>query len=264
MEPGSLARGVARGVAVVERQALHPETRAVVEAMATPPSPSRAGLADGLVAALKVAGIWGRLDALYLMAAHDAQAACINWAAPSGPALTPVNSPAFHRDSGFQGDEATCWIETGLVQGSGRYQVDDHHAGVWVTDGQSTTTAWGNVRNRILPRTSAGVLGTRSNMTTSASGPASDGQGHSSLSRASPERYLVFRHGAAVGMFDIPAAPLVDHSFALLGYGEAAGVTHLSAWRLGAAHFGASLSETQMGVLHAALARYIEGLNPWT
>ena len=39
-------------------------------------------LIDKAIGQLKMAGVWGKLDALYLLAAHTSQAALVNWKAP--------------------------------------------------------------------------------------------------------------------------------------------------------------------------------------
>ena len=57
-------------------------TEAIAAAFTTPPTTARKNLIDAAVVALKSAGVWTKLDALYLFAAADSQAAIINWKAP--------------------------------------------------------------------------------------------------------------------------------------------------------------------------------------
>ncbi|MDO8408895.1 MAG: hypothetical protein Q7S93_02370 [Phenylobacterium sp.] len=258
------ARGLAAGVPVRGDRALHSETEAVAAAMAISPDGRRAALMDNLVSALKAAGVWARLDALFVMAAADAQAAGLNWAAPGGASLTPVNSPDFAPDLGYQGDGATSYLETGFVQSSAmKYKIADHHAGVFVVDGGGTGIVFGNSRNRLQPWTSAGQILTRSNSTISDQSPVDSGLGHSAMSRTETERYHVVKDGALLGEPDIANTTLAGHPLILLGYGTTGNPSGLAAWRLGAAHFGAGLSPTQMALTHAALATYLRGVGAW-
>lgn len=258
------ARGLAAGVAVRGVRALHPETEAVVAAMAVAPDPPRAALMDNLVAALKTADIWPRLDALFVMAAHDGQAAGLNWVAPEGASLTPVNGPDFQPDLGYQGDGTTSYLETGFVQTSWlKYKIADHHAGVFVVGGAGTGTAFGNSRNRIQPATSGGQLLTRSNTTTSDQRPVETGFGHSAMTRTEGGRYQVFKGGVVIGEPEIANTTLASQPFILLGYGTASAPSGLTGWRVGAAHFGAGLSGAQLTLIHAALDSYLRGVSAW-
>ncbi|MDO8901672.1 MAG: hypothetical protein Q7V15_09980 [Phenylobacterium sp.] len=258
------ARGLAAGVAVRGVRALHAETEAVAAAMTVAPDSRRTALMDNLVAALKTAEVWPRLDALFVMAAHDAQAAGVNWIAPEGAGLTPVNGPDFQPDLGYQGDGSTSYLETGFVQASWiKYKIADHHAGVFVVGGEGTGTAFGNSRNRLQPRTSGGQFLTRSNNTTSDQRPVESGLGHSAMSRTEGERYQVFKDGVVLGTPEIANASLASQPIVLLGYGTASAPAGLTGWRLGAAHFGAGLSAAQLAVIHAALETYLRGVSAW-
>ncbi|MDX5332099.1 MAG: hypothetical protein LPK04_12970 [Caulobacteraceae bacterium] len=256
------ARGVADGVAVRGMRALSPDTEAVIAAMTSPPSAARSALMDNLIAALKACGAWGRFDGFFVLAAHEGQAGRVNWAAPEGPGLTPVNSPAFHVDSGYEGDGVTSYLDTGQRQGEGRYQAQDHHAGLWAASETGSGTAWGNSRNRIIPL-SGGALSTRSSATAGASTLVASGRGHSAFSRTGADRYRVFKDGVLAGTPEIAAAAAVSQPFILLGYGTAGEPSSLSRWRIGAAHFGAALDDAAMAGTAAALARYMEGLTTW-
>ncbi|MFG1464231.1 hypothetical protein V5F77_15175 [Xanthobacter sp. DSM 24535] len=54
------------------------ETAALLARMSVPPAAARKAQLDGLVQTLLAAGIWTKLDAFYILAAHDAQAARLN------------------------------------------------------------------------------------------------------------------------------------------------------------------------------------------
>lgn len=85
----------------------NPATNALVSAMTTTPSGERVGLINQTIMGLVSAGLWDKLDVLYMLAAHDEQAGRLNWKNPGTFTLTANNSPTFTVDRGFQGDGAT-------------------------------------------------------------------------------------------------------------------------------------------------------------
>lgn len=62
------------------------EAIAYFAGMSVQPDATRKGQLDTLITSLKSAGVWAKLDALYIMAAHDAQAARVNAVAPGSVA----------------------------------------------------------------------------------------------------------------------------------------------------------------------------------
>lgn len=81
------------------------DAEAVFAAFTTPPSDTRKGHINDLVVALKTAGIWTKIDVLYLYAAADAQAALVNWKNPGTYDGTATNAPSFTTDRGFTGNK---------------------------------------------------------------------------------------------------------------------------------------------------------------
>lgn len=89
------------------------EAAAYIERFATPPTEARKALADTLVGSLKTAGAWGNADAIYLLAAPDAQSHLLNLV-QNAYNLIAVNSPAFEADRGGTGDGLTSYYDTGF------------------------------------------------------------------------------------------------------------------------------------------------------
>jgi hypothetical protein len=77
------------------------------------PSTARRALINATIVALKAAGIWAKLDALWLTAAAAQAAAVINWKSPGTHDLTPVNAPTFAADVGFTGDAVSMHLTIG-------------------------------------------------------------------------------------------------------------------------------------------------------
>jgi hypothetical protein len=73
-------------------------------AMPEAPDAARMARIETAILALQSAGIWAKLDALWVMAAHGQGAALINWVAPGTHNLTAVNSITFTPNIGFTGN----------------------------------------------------------------------------------------------------------------------------------------------------------------
>lgn len=111
--------------------ALAAETRALIGRMSVRPNADRRNAIDTLIRGLKDNGIWAKLDALYLLAAHTSQAGLLNWKGAVAN-LVGVNSPAFTVDRGFKLDGASNYLEASASY----YQAlsgHDEALSVWVT-----------------------------------------------------------------------------------------------------------------------------------
>ena len=118
-----------------------PATQDVLTAFATSPGRARAFLIDDLIAALEAAGVWERLNALYLTAAHDEQAARLNLKTPGMFDLAPVNDPVFTAGEGYSGDGVDAWLNTGLTATDVAAGGTGVAAGVWMTGNPSPGTS---------------------------------------------------------------------------------------------------------------------------
>lgn len=67
-----------------------------------------------MVAALKAAGIWNKLDLLYVFATNgDSNFATLNWMNPASFQCTLFNSPTFTSLEGFTGNGSNAYMSTG-------------------------------------------------------------------------------------------------------------------------------------------------------
>lgn len=110
------------------------EATALFARFTSDPGTTRKGHIDTLITALKTAGTWAKLDALYVLAAHDSQAACRNWITNSYN-LTPNNSPTFTTDRGYTGNGSNATLSTGFIPssaGSPKYVQNSATLGAWV------------------------------------------------------------------------------------------------------------------------------------
>ncbi|MEW6257105.1 MAG: hypothetical protein AB1592_14220 [Pseudomonadota bacterium] len=70
------------------------QATALIARMTAAPSTARATAIGALVRSLASAGLWQKLDALYLLAAHDAQAARLNWVPWTGTVTNQIKNNA--------------------------------------------------------------------------------------------------------------------------------------------------------------------------
>lgn len=103
-----------------------PQALSLFSRMTTPPTTPRKVAINDLIVALIADGIWTLLDALYVFAAADSQAALLNWVA--GNAAGTIGGPGFTADQGFDGNTG------GYVQGITTTigGVNNVHFGVWM------------------------------------------------------------------------------------------------------------------------------------
>lgn len=132
--------------------------------MTAPPTDARLGAIDARIRFLKAAGIWDQLDILYRLAAHDEQAARLNWRNPGTFTLIAVNSPVFVVDRGFAGDGSTSRLRTQYTPSihAVKYLLND--ASMWarsLTNVQGSSIAGKSVstlRLTLQPRTASDLL----------------------------------------------------------------------------------------------------------
>lgn len=109
------------------------EAETLVAAMTVAPGTARKALIDTFIGALKTAGVWTKIDVMWVLAAHHEQAARLNWKAPGSFTCTAVNSPTFTVDRGFAGDGSSSCLDTGwdrLLNGV-TFTQNDAHVGVY-------------------------------------------------------------------------------------------------------------------------------------
>ena len=108
--------------------------------MAAQPTLSRQALINDSIEALKDAGLWDKIGWLSVMAAHDEQAARLNWKNPN-QSLTAVNLPQFIRDYAFKCDGQSSYFSTGIaINAFANYSRDAAAMGVFVPDNTGAFT----------------------------------------------------------------------------------------------------------------------------
>jgi hypothetical protein len=233
-------------------------TWAAIAAMTVAPLRTRSFLLDDTIGALQAEGLWQKLDVLYLLAAHDAQAARVNIRAPGGSALTAYGAASFTPDSGYAGDGSAAYLGSGFVPGAGdAYDLASAHAGVFILDeiasaGFAAGAAGAAGELALGPRTGGGMLtGSINDLGPALSAAIATSVGHSVVCRDGGSRTL-YRDGVAAGTDSLAATALPDSELTVLRAGAGFGP-----WQVAAAHAGGALTAPESAALHSILAAYL-------
>ncbi|HVV94701.1 MAG TPA: DUF2793 domain-containing protein [Hyphomicrobiales bacterium] len=264
----SRASGAARFPKGVSAGLVLPETQAAIDAMTVTPSRKRQRLYDELVGELLYAGILAKLDALYTLAAHDAQAALVNLADRAFD-LAAVNTPAFTTDRGYAG-AAGAYLETGFTPGaSGQYAQNSAALGVFVVSSPTPTTGDSNAYP-LLCTNSANqgfirpLIGGNTQLAYSVASAATVFKtlgsptrlGFSAASRLSGTQASGYRDGDSLGLDASSSAALSSGTFRILGNGASA----FTPDTVGAVFFGAGLTDAEMATLYATLHDFLAAI----
>lgn len=199
-------RGVSAGalIAATASGSLYsPEAATLFAAMTGEPDATRKGVIDTLIRSLKSAGVWTLNGVLYLTAAHDSQAAGLNWKLPGTNTLTPVNAPSFVADRGYTGNGTNTKLLPGFASRDviPGYSQDSAHASFWSRTDLNTNTAdvgTGTSGQLFLVPRSAGNFNSRINNSTSISVAVADSLGHFLVTRRASTDAESYKDGASV------------------------------------------------------------------
>lgn len=256
----------------VTTYALQSETSTLLAAFTSEPTGARKMVIDDLVAALKTAGVWTKLDALYVLAAHDAQAARQNWKNPAAFALTlhGTANPTFTADSGYTTDGVDNYLDTNFnpATAGGVYAQNSACFGIWsaTAAGSATSAAgWfdGTDGVTLNPRHTTDIAITRINQATNTNSQASsitDGAGFMVLNRSGASAQQIYWNGVSLPLAPgNPAQASTALNSATLRLGS---ITAASFRTMGyrAAVIGQSLNSTEQDALYDALLAYLQAV----
>lgn len=246
------------GNPVLRGPAFRAETEALVARFTTPPTALRKQQINTLVDSLIVAGVWAKLDAFYVMAAADNQAARQNWIQNLyNPTL--VSTPTFTVDRGYQGDGVDDALATGFnpTTASGKFALNSSALGLWSLTNVANGNMFeiGNANSRFNSRSTNGdtLRGQLNDGTTASFGAAGNSIGHFVFSRTAAAVRTAYRNGASLGGDTTAATALFNANFALLSDGN----TNFSTRQHAAAHFGSGLTGAEVLATYNALLVYM-------
>lgn len=239
---------------------------AIIARMSVTPDATRQGHITTLYNSLNSAGIIAKLDALYIIAAHDAQAARLNWL-KNNFNLTAVSSPTFTTDRGYAGNGTTSYMETDFNPSTGgahNFVQDGASIGIWSRSnvnnsgqfdiGCGTSTGAGLNSRSSLANTMRGSI-----TTTGASsnyGSNTTSVGHFALVRTSSSLTTGYIDGSSVGTASTASTGVPSATINLMRAGGA----NYSTRQLAAAYIGGGLTSTDMSNLDSALRTYLTAI----
>ena len=242
------------------------ESVALFARFSTQPTTARKYLIDKLIKDLKAAGVWNKLDAFYVMAAHTAQAAQRNWKSSSNN-LSPVSSPTFVADQGYTGNGTTSYLTTGLeLSTATNYLLNSGHLAVWSrTNSQEAsslsigarTTSTTNQATMLL-RNGSDLGHARMNQNVNPTGGAvADSRGFFVGSRQASNSNILYRNGVQVNATtDVSTAkPAFAAYIGAINTGGTAGA--FSARQHSVASIGAGLSAAETLAFYNAVNAYM-------
>jgi hypothetical protein len=239
-------------------------TGLIIDSFSTVSRRTRTFLIDDLYNALNDYGIWAKLDALWIMAAADSQAACVNWKNPGVTfTLTPVNSPTFTADRGFAGDGATSYLDTGLnlsTLSGGQATLNAHHFSVWCRTAAAgaNTSDMGNAADLLRMRSSTDrALARVGDGTLTDFAANTDTTGHFVAVRRDASTKALYARGSQLGSDASVAATSFTNANMLIGQASGAGFTTK---QFAAASIGGVLDGTEIGNFNTALQAYMTGV----
>lgn len=241
-------------------------TKALIARMALPPSPTRARIINNLIISLQATGVWSKLDALYLFAAADSQAALLNWKSTSFN-CTAVNSPTFTADRGYAGDGVSSYLNTAFTPSTaaGNFVQDSAMLGVWINAGTDTADGTGTAMGAaggngsfIVPRFTGDLIRGRINQAATANcGASTTRRGLTCLDRSGAALTTGYRNGASAGTMTTASSGLATVAVFLGANDTTGSPTGPVDNRMAAAAIGGSLGDAGNLALYNALNTYL-------
>lgn len=231
-----------------------PDALAFFARLTNQPTDVRKKLYSDLIASLKTAGVWAKLDALYILAAADAQAARQNLVA-NAYNLTAIGSPTFTADRGYSGDGVGAYLETGAPNsGFAKFSQNDASFGFWSRSDVSGTgrdiglSAGASI---FLNGRNVSNIQARVNTTATPSSAVANSTGFYG-GRRTGTTHSIFKSGSILSTITDTSAATTTTTFNIL---QGAGL--YSARQGALAFIGGYIDDTQVAALNTAAATYM-------
>jgi hypothetical protein len=243
----------------------------LVSRMTVEPPASRRVVIEGLISDLMSAGVWDSLDGLYVFAAHDRQAARLNWTAlESNPVpsrvdfetwkpsamrdATEVNAPIFTVDRGFAGDGRGAYVSTNTTGDDlNRFTTTNCSAGVYSRTSLNNFFAFdlSGMPGLLINPDSSGLVNVAAMADPITAAHGGDNTGLFGFSRSGTS-VSVYKDGVALGSGTATNNRGLGEVIEFLRRGES-----FSSRQISAGFVGSSLTAAQWVDLDAALKVYL-------
>ncbi|MEW6125363.1 MAG: hypothetical protein AB1698_22375, partial [Pseudomonadota bacterium] len=242
-------------------------TSSLLARMTVAPSAGRAGAINSLMVQLSAAGVLAKLDLLYILAAHDAQAARLNWASAAYD-LAVAGAPTFVVDRGYAG-AANAWLASGYNPATNgvRYTRNSAHVGAWdltnraganvIPAGVSSNTS---LQCAVMPRTTGDLAWINVNDQGAALGAVTRSDGLTLGSRLDAATRSNYRDATLLGTASAASISVPSVPLDLLCWSISGGTSRIY-WctdRIAVFTMGAGLTSTEVAAYHGALRTYLQ------
>lgn len=228
-------------------------TIALLARFTTPATPQRQVQINTLISALVSSGVWTKLDALYVMAAADAQAAQRNWIANSFNLSVAAGSPVFTADRGYATDGAASKLTTSFnptTASSPKFVLDDASAHVWALDLSANGRAGNDTARSGWGSTPAHY--SRANDGSTTTGNVTAAARLFSWARSAAAQYVQRVNGADFATVVVTSTALTNADFLIGETNGAFGAGPYCAYA-----FGSNLTTAETLALYQALLGYL-------
>lgn len=189
------------------------EATALFLRMSSQPNAARKTVINTLITSLKVgaisgSNIWNKIDVLHVVAAHDSQAAILDWKNFGGAEAfnaTLIGSPTFTTDRGYLNSGNTNYVSTPFAGANGvGFTLNSAHLAAWSRTATSSTDAGydfgraGGSRGAVGAFSLAGLFLGQLNCSTAIFTTIATGLGFSGINRPSSSAQQLYRNGALV------------------------------------------------------------------
>lgn len=251
-----------KGAPFIVQGLYDPAASALFARFTTPPTDARKALINTLITSVKTAGVWTKLDELKVRAAHDAQAARLNWIQDLYND-TAVATPVFTVDRGFTTDGVASYLDRNfnpVTASNPKFSQDSASYGIWnrlTGQNANSLSGWFDGVDGVTlnPRTTTDQFTYRINsapVAAAATGVVS-GAGLSAINRSGSTATQEYKNGAAQTAGSNASAALNSANFT-------DGHVTAGTWGAGqfaAAFLGESLTVAEHLALYNALNTYL-------
>lgn len=235
------------------------EASALIARMTNPQSFQRKWVINNFWKTPGIKPIMAKLDAYFLFAAADSQASLLNWVADQYNA-TPVASPTFTIDRGYQGNPPTfTFLETDFnptTAVSPKFVLNSAVIGVVsrsdVTDSSQFDIGTTSSRFNCRSTTGPGLRGVMNDGTTTNFGTKATSIGMFALNRSAADARQGYIDGVLSGSDTLASTALANETIRMLR-----GTFNFSTRELSAGFFGQSLTAQEHATLYAATQAYL-------
>ena len=182
------------------------EATALFARFSSDPGTTRKNAINTCIASLKSAGVWSKLDALWVFAAHDSQASLLNWVSTSH-AMGLDGSPTFTADAGYSCTGGGNFLRTtSNVDTFTLFAQNSAHLSMWVTNNvvgacaiRYDTVAGSNIYPRY--HGNAAYLRVNDSPETSSIAASTDSSGFWLGNRSSSTAREAYKNGSSIGTY---------------------------------------------------------------